>query len=213
MNRRTDFSRGIAYSAPDWAPPLNPSKWAQTARFGESASADSPPVSLRRQGGGAGPLSKPTCLDPLVILYKRIRHLVCLVPQGVLLLARRYDEAISQLRAAIDMDPYFWMAHAALGHAYEEKQRYPEAIEELRKSVVTAVRHFTCRGSQMEKRDVHGPKCFNRAQTVMFRHRRRTRPAQRETRRKSRFPARENAQQRTICAGTRIALVRVAAQL
>jgi hypothetical protein len=62
MEKRTLLIRGLS---------LNPSKWAKTSRFGESARAYSRPVSLRRQGGLAGTLSKPACLDPLVILYKR----------------------------------------------------------------------------------------------------------------------------------------------
>jgi tetratricopeptide (TPR) repeat protein len=50
-------------------------------------------------------------------------------------LARRYDEAIMQLRATTEMDPNFWMAHAVLGHAYQQKRMYREAIQELQTAV------------------------------------------------------------------------------
>lgn len=46
-------------------------------------------------------------------------------------LARRYDAAISELRAAIQMDPHFFFAHADLGQAYEQKGMYREAVAEL----------------------------------------------------------------------------------
>ena len=49
--------------------------------------------------------------------------------------ARRYDEAIEQYRATIDMNPSFSLAHSALGMAYEAKGSYPEAIAEFKQAL------------------------------------------------------------------------------
>jgi len=46
-------------------------------------------------------------------------------------LARRYDEAIEQVRKALEMDPSFAMGHWLLGLPYEQKAMYREAIAEL----------------------------------------------------------------------------------
>jgi len=45
--------------------------------------------------------------------------------------ARRYDEAIRQLRTTITIDPDFWWAHECLGRAYERKREWVAALEEL----------------------------------------------------------------------------------
>ena len=45
--------------------------------------------------------------------------------------ARRYDEAISQLRSVLQTSPNFPLAHLWLGRAYEQKGMYPEAIAEF----------------------------------------------------------------------------------
>ncbi|MGI8770034.1 MAG: winged helix-turn-helix domain-containing protein [Acidobacteriaceae bacterium] len=52
-----------------------------------------------------------------------------------LYMARRYDEAIQQLRNTTDMDPTFALAHLVLGQAYEQKAEYPLAIAEFQKAV------------------------------------------------------------------------------
>src|SRR5262249_11958201 len=49
--------------------------------------------------------------------------------------ARRYDEAIAEVRKTIDMDPSFVEAHLYLGWAYEQKGKFPEAIAELRQAL------------------------------------------------------------------------------
>jgi hypothetical protein len=68
------------------------------------------PASLLKDSTGAS-----SELDPLSLTVN--------VQVGyILFLARRYDEAITQLRAAIDMDPYFWMAHAAI-RRYRMRER------------------------------------------------------------------------------------------
>ena len=45
--------------------------------------------------------------------------------------ARRYDEAIEQLRKLLEMDPNFAMGHWILGLPYEQKAMYREAITEF----------------------------------------------------------------------------------
>jgi TolB-like protein/DNA-binding winged helix-turn-helix (wHTH) protein/Tfp pilus assembly protein PilF len=45
--------------------------------------------------------------------------------------ARRYDEAITQLRSVLQTSPKFSLAHLWLGRAYEQKGMYPEAIAEF----------------------------------------------------------------------------------
>ena len=45
--------------------------------------------------------------------------------------ARRYDEAITQLRSVLQASPKFPLAHLWLGRAYEQKGMYPEAITEF----------------------------------------------------------------------------------
>jgi TolB-like protein/Tfp pilus assembly protein PilF len=44
--------------------------------------------------------------------------------------ARRYDQAIEQLRKTIEMDQSFYYAHRLLGQAYELKGSFPEAFAE-----------------------------------------------------------------------------------
>jgi len=45
--------------------------------------------------------------------------------------ARRYEEAITQLRSVLQTSPKFPLAHLWLGRAYEQKGMYPEAIIEF----------------------------------------------------------------------------------
>lgn len=44
----------------------------------------------------------------------------------------RYDDAISQYKKTLEIDPQFWVAHHYLGLAYAKKGQYREAIDELR---------------------------------------------------------------------------------
>ena len=48
---------------------------------------------------------------------------------SVLVFTQQWDEAIQELRAAIDLDPNYWFDYNFLGRAYEAKGRLPEAIE------------------------------------------------------------------------------------
>lgn len=51
-----------------------------------------------------------------------------------LYMARQYDQAIEQLRNALEMDPNFALPRVVLGQAYEQKGSYPQAIAELQKA-------------------------------------------------------------------------------
>jgi TolB-like protein/Flp pilus assembly protein TadD len=48
--------------------------------------------------------------------------------------ARRYDQAIEQLRKTIEMDQSFYYAHRLLGQAYDLKGSFPEALAEYQKA-------------------------------------------------------------------------------
>ena len=48
--------------------------------------------------------------------------------------ARRYDEAIDQLRKTLEMDPNFYYAHWNLGSALMAKGAIQPAIEEYQKA-------------------------------------------------------------------------------
>jgi TolB-like protein/DNA-binding winged helix-turn-helix (wHTH) protein/Flp pilus assembly protein TadD len=49
--------------------------------------------------------------------------------------ARRYDEAIGQAKATLELDPSFALAHRVLGLAYEQKGMYQESLAELQTQV------------------------------------------------------------------------------
>ncbi len=49
--------------------------------------------------------------------------------------ARRYDEALQQARATVEMDPNFAHAHRVLGRIYFEKHMLPEAVAEGKRAV------------------------------------------------------------------------------
>ena len=49
--------------------------------------------------------------------------------------ARRYDEAVAQLRRTLDMDANFAEAHFHLAMAYEAQRRYAESLAEFEKSI------------------------------------------------------------------------------
>jgi adenylate cyclase len=53
----------------------------------------------------------------------------------MLVLARRYDEAITQYKRIIVRNPNFEYAHLALSRAYGAKGMYPEAIAEARRAL------------------------------------------------------------------------------
>src|SRR5260370_39185551 len=55
-----------------------------------------------------------------------------------LYMARQYDQAISQLRNTLEMDPNFALPRMVLGQAYEQKGMYPQAIAELQKAAAVS---------------------------------------------------------------------------
>jgi TolB-like protein/DNA-binding winged helix-turn-helix (wHTH) protein/Tfp pilus assembly protein PilF len=70
-------------------------------------------------------------LDPLSIII--------LTDIGTnLFFARRYDEAIVQLRSVLDLDPNFLIANSYLRMAYIEKGMYPEALQMVEKEKALA---------------------------------------------------------------------------
>ncbi len=48
--------------------------------------------------------------------------------------ARRYDQAVEQFRKTLDLDPNFAQGHLWLGHCYERRGMYGEAIAEFQKA-------------------------------------------------------------------------------
>src|SRR5205085_515448 len=61
-------------------------------------------------------------LDPLSCLIQEMMAYV-------LMLARRYDDAIEQYGRVAELDPYFYRAYTGLGRTYIHMGRYDEAIE------------------------------------------------------------------------------------
>ena len=51
---------------------------------------------------------------------------------------RRYDESTEQLKKIVEEEPDFSVAHWGLGLAFEQKERFEEAISELRKAVAVS---------------------------------------------------------------------------
>jgi serine/threonine-protein kinase len=54
---------------------------------------------------------------------------------SVFVFTRQWDKAITQLRSAINLDPYYWFDHCFLGRAYEQKGRIEEAIGEFQRGL------------------------------------------------------------------------------
>jgi len=48
--------------------------------------------------------------------------------------ARKYDQAVKQLRTTVDMEPNYWFSCMFLGLTYEQKGDLPAALEELQKA-------------------------------------------------------------------------------
>ena len=70
-------------------------------------------------------------LDPLSPIINTVRAYV-------LYYARRYDQAIEQVRQALAMEPTFAIAYLSLGRTYIQKQMYPEAIAGLKTGLQNA---------------------------------------------------------------------------
>ncbi|MGO9241445.1 MAG: hypothetical protein ACLQBJ_11605 [Bryobacteraceae bacterium] len=72
-------------------------------------------------------LQKAIRLDPLSLVLNANSA-------AILWFAGRPDEAIAQCRKTIDLDPGYFRSYWVLGHAYEQKGMYPEAIRSLQKA-------------------------------------------------------------------------------
>jgi len=57
----------------------------------------------------------------------------------ILVDGRKYDEAITQYKKTLDLDPNFPTAHYFLGRAYEFKGMYDEAVAEYTKSQAVSI--------------------------------------------------------------------------
>jgi tetratricopeptide (TPR) repeat protein len=64
-------------------------------------------------------------LDPFRITYKGAEG-------GILVSARKYDEALLVFRDVVRMQPDYALAHVGLGHTYAAKGMYAEAVNEFR---------------------------------------------------------------------------------
>jgi TolB-like protein/Tfp pilus assembly protein PilF len=56
--------------------------------------------------------------------------LMCMTPGLALFCAHAYDEALEEFKKVADLDPNFMAARSLLGHVYEQKGMYEEAIAE-----------------------------------------------------------------------------------
>jgi tetratricopeptide (TPR) repeat protein len=80
-------------------------------------------------------------MDEAVVEVKRARQtdpLSAIINTDVaeiLYFARRYDEALLQARATLELDPNFAHAHRVLERIYGEKHMFPEAIAEGQRAV------------------------------------------------------------------------------
>jgi TolB-like protein/Tfp pilus assembly protein PilF len=86
-----------------------------------------PPMSLGQFDRAIAELKRAQQLDPLSLIIN--------ADLGAgFVTARRYDDAITQLRKTIEMDARFYYAHWNLGEALELKGQLPEALGEYKKA-------------------------------------------------------------------------------
>jgi tetratricopeptide (TPR) repeat protein len=86
-----------------------------------------PPMSLGEFGRAITELKRAQQLDPLSLIIN--------ADLGAgFVTARRYDDAITQLRKTIEMDARFYYAHWNLGEALELKGQLPKALGEYKKA-------------------------------------------------------------------------------
>jgi TolB-like protein/DNA-binding winged helix-turn-helix (wHTH) protein/Flp pilus assembly protein TadD len=108
-----EFNRGIQLS-PGYATGHQWYAWHQAATGHiESALAE---------------MRKAELLDPLSLIISADFA-------ELLLVARRFDDAIMQARRTGELDPFFPLAHYELGQALIQKQQYAEGIAELQKAI------------------------------------------------------------------------------
>ena len=85
-------------------------------------------ILLGRDGAALTAVSRAIELDPLspILLTAKGR---------ILYFSRRFEEAISQLHAVLELEPEFAQAHFDLGMAYSQVGRYDPAVESLERAV------------------------------------------------------------------------------
>mgnify|MGYP000933121100 CR=1 FL=1 len=76
-------------------------------------------------------MNQAQALDP-------VSQIIGLDVAGVLLAARRPDEAFAQYRKILEMDPNAMLPHMRLGHALTVQNRLPEALAELQQAATLA---------------------------------------------------------------------------
>src|SRR5229473_929622 len=84
-------------------------------------------MAMGRSGESLAQMNRARDLDPLSISMNFSLG-------WRLYMARQYDQAISQLRNTLEMDPNFALPRMVLGQAYEQKGLYQQAIVELQKA-------------------------------------------------------------------------------
>src|SRR5262249_15185510 len=75
--------------------------------------------------------------------YASARHWLA---HGVLGPLGEHDQALSELKLAVELDPFSPIINANLGYEYILARRYPEAIRQLRKAVDLDPNFFYSRG-------------------------------------------------------------------
>jgi len=113
---------------------------AQSVKEFERAISLNPNYAMAHLWYGLGPLSAMGEFDRAIAEEKRALELDPVSPiinadlGTVYTLARRYDEAIAQLRDTVEMNPQFYGGHRCLGWALELKGATSEAIAEYHKA-------------------------------------------------------------------------------
>ena len=113
---------------------------AQSVKEFERAISLNPNYAMAHLWYGLGPLSAMEEFDRAIAEEKRALELDPVSPiinadlGTVYTLARRYDEAIAQLRDTVEMNPQFYGGHRCLGWALELKGATGEAIAEYHKA-------------------------------------------------------------------------------
>ncbi len=85
-------------------------------------------ASLGRDDQASAEAKRGQQADPLSLLAN-------FGPGSISVFTRQWDQAIEQLRSAIELDRNYWFDHCFLGRAYEQKGILPEAIAEFQRAL------------------------------------------------------------------------------
>jgi len=144
-------------------------EYAQSAKEYERAISLNPNYAMAHHWFGSGPLNALGRFDQAIAEGKRALELDPASPiisaslGAIYKNARRYDEAIAQLRDTVEMHPEFYWAHRFLGVALELKGTNAEAIAEYQRAfelnddpvVLALLAHAEARiGKQNEARQI-----------------------------------------------------------